>query len=189
MLSDKLNLSEQLKLIAKTIGFMSLNDDVKPVDQLFAGSQDQELEKLHPELQDANNQISQLNKSDIVEMKAIRSPPKALQDVAEATCILFAKAPSYKNFLVLTADMNFTQNLVNYDIDSVSDYSLKELEKYMSQSTYTPDYTNKVSKTGGALCSWTRAIYNYAKHKNNTSLFRLPSQDTILVRTYFEINY
>lgn len=117
----------------------------------------------------AESRIKALRKSDIVEMKAYKSPPRAVVMISEALCILFATQPSYQNFLKLTSRADFIQLLVDYNTQAISDYTLEQLEKYISDPDFNEDYISKISYSAGQLCAWVKLIYEFGKVYSSVS--------------------
>ena len=100
-------------------------------------------------------------------MKAYKSPPDAVKNVAEAVCLLFAKEPNYQNFLKLIVDYTFVKAMVNYDTSRVSDYALTRLSKYVENENFTPEYVAKISVGASFLCAWVISIYRTGMLRNN----------------------
>ncbi len=110
--------------------------------------------------------LAKLNKSEIVELKAMRAPPMAVQQVAEATFLLFAMQPKYENFVKLVnSSPNFIDDLNRFDVESVADFTLSALNKYISDPNFNKEYIEKISRFAAALCSWIRYVHQYATQK------------------------
>ena len=107
--------------------------------------------------------VQGLKKSDIVEMKSLKSPPNALVLVSEAICILYSVQPNFNNFIKLISETDVISLLNNLDKENISDYSMEKLEKYIQMPDYTSEYITKVSKPAGLICQWTINVYQYAK--------------------------
>ena len=79
-------------------------------------------------LTEATNAINNLDKKDLIELKAFASPPPLIKLVAEAVMSLFgmkSKNP-WKDFQKLAANpVGFISQLKNYDKDNVSAQTLK----------------------------------------------------------------
>ncbi len=109
--------------------------------------------------------MDSLSKSDIVEVKSFKSAPRALQQVSEATCLLFSTKPSYDNFKRLMNKGDFIQMLKNYDKDNISDYAVNQLTQYIDDKDFTPQYMGRISRFGSVLCLYIRAMYDYSNIK------------------------
>lgn len=119
------------------------------------------------------NCINLMTKSDIVELKAFKSPPSAVTMTAEAICILFSQKPSYDNFKKLVSSSDFIRLLNEFDLSRISDYCLEKLSSYMSNPDYTQEYQAKISRASSLLCAWSRYAYEYGKLYDSVSSFHL----------------
>ena len=115
------------------------------------------------------NACNSLDKSSLVQLKALASPPYAVNQVGEALCLLFNEKPEYQNFKSMLGSYDFIAKLRNFNKDAVSDYTVKQLEKYVNDPNFTYEYISKVSKAVGNLSSWVIAIHKYAKIKSEAS--------------------
>lgn len=118
----------------------------------------------------ADDRVRSLSKSDIVELKAFKSPPKAVVMMAEAMCIVFSLQPSYQTFQRLSSNADFMQMLITFRKQAISDYALDQLaSKYINDPDFSEDYISKVSRASGQLCMWIRYIYEYGRLYSNVS--------------------
>lgn len=92
-------------------------------------------------------------------MKSYAYPPTAVKLVSDCVCILFAKKPVFENFKALLAKSDFISQLLNFDIDNVSDFALKELKKYIDDPGFNLEKINAVSRCAGSLAIWVRTVY------------------------------
>ena len=102
-------------------------------------------------------------------MKALTSPPHAVNQVGEAMCLLFNEKPEYQNFKKMLGSYDFVAKLRSFNKDAVSDYTVKQLEKYVNDPNFTYEYITKVSKAVGNMSSWVIAMHKYAKIKSEAS--------------------
>ena len=83
--------------------------------------------------------------------------------VAEAICLYLNKTPSYDNFKSLMANpSDFIQKLKQYNIDNVSEYTMKQLKKYIDDPGFTPENIKKYSSIAFYLSAWVISVYHYA---------------------------
>ena len=174
ILSNQLNLIEQIKEIKTRMFYFSLNPNEinKPTEsEKEAGGSsptqlaqqpavyEEELDNLFKRKQALFQNLNKVNKSDIAEIKAFKYPPSMLNMVSFAVCICFSKKPSFESFKSLLSDPYFLRNIQNYDLNSVSDYVYKELDKYVTNPDYTINNIYKVSRAGSVLCEWTLILH------------------------------
>lgn len=105
--------------------------------------------------------IRNITKSDIAEFKVFKIPPSGAQQVGEAMCFLFAKQPSYQNFVKLLSSTDFLDKLSSFDLNSVSEYALKNIKKYIQMENFNPEHISKVSRGASAFCEWIIAVFKY----------------------------
>ena len=60
-------------------------------------------------------------------------------------------------------DTAFLPKLKNFDKDNISNATVKKIEKFTKDATFTPTQVAKVSLAAGALCQWVHAMYIYAQ--------------------------
>ena len=113
--------------------------------------------------------LQSISKSSFVEIKSYAAPPRAVEAVAEATCILFATKPLYDNFKKLLNQRDLITSLCNYDPDSISDYALNELKKYINDPNFKQEYVVRISVACAAICQLIIALYNFKTTKNLVS--------------------
>jgi hypothetical protein len=175
-LSSYLNLIEQMNELEQLISFSSI-DLSKAGDNGLSSTV--QTSKKSPTLEDmikstmqaqAFKELDELNKSDIVETKAMVTAPMAVQKVAEAVCILYAKPASFDNFKKLVnTSPNFINDLKQFDISSVSDFAVTKLDDYVSDANFTTKYISQISRFASALCTWVRYVHATALHNSSLS--------------------
>ena len=149
---------------------------IKKATEVYTNGE-QESETMSALLSKSKNSINEINKSDVVEIKAIGNPPSAFFLVADAVCILFGQSVDFNFFKRMLASSDFQSSLINYDADKITEKQLQKLEKYINDPLFTPDYLRKVSRLGGSLCSWTRCMYEYGVLKNRQYKTRTTSKE------------
>ena len=68
--------------------------------------------------------------------------------------------PSVKKAL---NDTGFLKSIIEFDKDAIDTRTLKKIETYTKDNDFTPEFMNTKSAAAGALCTWVRAIEDYAK--------------------------
>lgn len=112
--------------------------------------------------QNITENVNRINKSDLAELKALKAPPASVELVAEATCVFFNKAQNFNSFRQLMSSGDFTSTMKTYDLNSVSDYTLDSLRKYVDDPRFNPDYIYKISSASSYIARWILNVYNYA---------------------------
>ncbi|KAL8433754.1 hypothetical protein ACSSS7_003651 [Eimeria intestinalis] len=60
-------------------------------------------------------------------------------------------------------DPSFLTRVKNFDKDSITNATLKKIEKYTKDPSFAPPNVQKVSRAAGALCLWVHAMQMYAE--------------------------
>jgi dynein heavy chain, axonemal len=95
------------------------------------------------------------------EVKSFANPPRLVAYVMEAVCILMGSKESWEESKKLLNQMNFLEQLMNYDKDNIDPRIIKKVTKYIKDPEFTPENVSKVSMACTSLCLWARAIYKY----------------------------
>jgi hypothetical protein len=120
------------------------------------------LNEFLPKLEKSSKAIQSIDKKDLAELKSFKMPPSGVRMASEAVCILFAVNPSYENFKkLLLSDSAFIQKVLNYDKNSISDYSHQELTKYVVNPEFQPQQIKNQSNVASALSEWVLCMYEY----------------------------
>ena len=179
-MSEKLNLVEQINLILNIINYAIIDPNNNKIADQFACSRikpkiEDIIENLEEYVSRMQQSIDSIHKSDLVEIKAFKAPPAAVLNVAEAICYLFSKTPSFQNFKLIIGTTDFIYQLQNFDLETLNDYKLEQLKKYIEMEDFNPEYIKKISSIGSILCNWIINIYNFSSLKKvyNSVSFKL----------------
>jgi len=133
-----------------------------------------------PALDQALASLKNLTRNDIVEVKAMKSPPQGVKLVMEACCIMFSKKPVmvadtdpkakpgakvadyWTESTKLLADPSaFLDILMTYDKENIPADVIKKIGPYIEREDFTPEAISKVSKACTSICMWARAMHTY----------------------------
>ncbi|SCL97173.1 dynein beta chain, putative [Plasmodium berghei] len=131
--------------------------------QKLAEDARKDLQNAIPELEVATQSLEQLDKKSISEVKAYTKPPDVVMQTLSIVMIILNKNPSWEQAKIELGDANFLNKLKSFDKDSVSDKTLKKIEKFTKNPIYSPKAVKKVSAATGALCMWIHALKMYAE--------------------------
>lgn len=139
-------------------------------------SAEKDLAEAIPALEAATQSLKSLNRNDIVEIKAMTSPPAGVKLVMETVCIMMKVPPvkkaddSGKKFddywepskkTLLADPTKFLESLFSYDKDAIEDMIIKKIDPYIQNPDFTPERIAKVSKACTSICLWVCAMYKY----------------------------
>jgi dynein heavy chain, axonemal len=108
-----------------------------------------------PPLRKALDELALVNKRDIAELKALKSPPNGIKLVMEAICILLNQLPRevragkrlepevrsarfWEESMKVVSDFHFLDNLLNYDKDAMSEDVISQIKKYADMDGFSP---------------------------------------------------
>lgn len=103
-----------------------------------------------------------MSKKDISEIRSYKNPPSVVRLIGESMCYFFNKSATWENYIKLTGDMTFVEKIKYYDINSVSEYAVKSLKKYIDDPAFNVENVKKYSSASALQCSWVIALYNYS---------------------------
>ncbi|KAL0879698.1 hypothetical protein ABMA27_003413, partial [Loxostege sticticalis] len=135
-----------------------------------------DLDEAMPALRAAENALKELNRNDIVEVKALKKPPGGVVLVIESLCVVFdikpIKEPGasfgekvlnyWKPGSQMLADPTaFLDSLMKFDKESITEDMIKKLKRFIVNPDYEPTKIIKVSKACMSLCMWVHAMYKF----------------------------
>lgn len=80
-----------------------------------------------------------------MDMRLIKAPPEALQQVMEAVCILLGVKADWTTAKVVLGDPQFQQRLLEIDKDNISEQVSKRIRRYIENPKFVPDEVAKVT--------------------------------------------
>lgn len=129
-----------------------------------------------PILEDAVVALNTLKPTDITLVKAMKNPPDTVKLVMAAVCVMLGVPPDrgidpvtgkkFTNYWGpskrILGDMNFLQNLKDYDKDDIAPAVMQVIKKaYMTDNSFMPHIVVKASSAAEGLCKWVRAMVSY----------------------------
>eukprot|EP00741_Cyanophora_paradoxa_P012299 tig00000169_g11885.t1 len=148
--------------------------------QSIKDSAQSDLDKALPALEAAVKCLSKLDKSQIVEVKALKKPPEGVKTVMKAVCIMMQVKPVKMNdpenpmgkkiddywgpAQKLLSDLGpdkFKEELINFDKDNIPKDVIQKVDPICADPTFEPNEIRKVSVACEAMCMWTHAMRTY----------------------------
>ena len=142
----------------------------------------QDLDRALPALEKAIKALNALEKKDITEMRAYKTPPEAVQKVMEAVCVLLGVKPDWNTAKQLMQDSQFMARLVGYDKDNISPKIVKKIKLMVADPIMEVEHVAKVSVAAKSLCMWVHAmeIYDTVAREVQPKRERLAEMNNIL---------
>ncbi|XP_049878805.1 dynein axonemal heavy chain 1-like [Pectinophora gossypiella] len=143
---------------------------------LMAEDAQKDLDEAMPALLAAEKALQELNRNDVVEVKAMKKPPAGVLLVIESLCVVFDIKPVKEagasfgekvlNYwkpgsLMLTDPTAFLESLMKFDKESITEDMIKKLKRFVTDPNYDPKKILKVSKACMSLCMWVHAMYKF----------------------------
>ncbi|KAF6028262.1 hypothetical protein EB796_013428 [Bugula neritina] len=144
--------------------------------QAIADDAQRDLNEALPALDAALASLKSLNKTDVVEVRAMMNPPAGVKTVMEAVCIMKGIKPKKKDGekpgqkiddywepakSILSDPARFLESLFKYDKDNIPEAVITKIQPYIDNPVFTPANIEKVSKACTSLCQWARAMHKY----------------------------
>ena len=135
-----------------------------------------DLDKALPALDAAVKCLKELQKGDIVEVKAMGKPPDGVKLVLQGVCIMFGIKPVKENNPdgggkvnnwhkacqpMLSNPQKFLDSLFEFDKDNIPEGIIKQIQPLIENELFTPEVIAKVSKACTAVCTWVHAMNTY----------------------------
>jgi dynein heavy chain, axonemal len=125
---------------------------------------DSDLAQALPILENAKKIVDGLDKSAIVELKALGSPPPAVEMVM--ACVMFMlgeKKLDWESIRIYIKDpAQFIKRVQAFDVTAMSEVLLKKTrENYLRKPDFVPDFITGKSAPAGKLCAWALALESY----------------------------
>jgi dynein heavy chain len=110
-----------------------------------AGNCQAELDKAMPAYHAALKALDKLDKKSIGELKTFVQPPRMVGVVMEAVCLLLKRKTTWEDAKKKLGEMDFLDQLKNYDKDRMSNKLVKKVKKYTDMEEFTAEKVAKVS--------------------------------------------
>ncbi|GMF09750.1 unnamed protein product [Phytophthora lilii] len=120
-----------------------------------------ELSKILPDVQEATEALSQINKYHIVEMKSFTNPPQLVRLAMQAVCVLLDVPPTWSEALRILADIRFLDRLRNFDKDSIEPSLMDRVKFYVNHPEFSMENMRRASLASTTLCKWVLALVRY----------------------------
>ncbi|XP_071945421.1 dynein axonemal heavy chain 10-like [Antedon mediterranea] len=115
-----------------------------------------------PALEAARNALSDLDKSDVTEIRAFAKPPKQVQVVCECIVVLRGiREVSWKSAKGMMSEANFLKSLTEMDVDGITQTQVKTVRNFLKEMDTSLDEMNKISKAGAGLFKFVTAVMGY----------------------------
>lgn len=126
------------------------------------------LSGIQPILDSALNAVSSIRSDHLTELKSLKQPPPAVQEVMEGVILLIMGGKIGDNSWaairkILSGDIK--GQILNYDIDNVTDSCRSVVDKYLTQkeNSFRKEVIGRASKAAAPMAEWLKAVIEYSK--------------------------
>ena len=126
-----------------------------------------DLDEALPAYYSALKALDSLDKKQIQEVKSFAKPPRLVEVVMSAVCLLLGRKETWDDAKKVLSDLGFMQTLKDYDKDNIDPKKIRKLGKYMKDPDFHPDKIKTVSSAATSLCMWVRAMHVYDRVARN----------------------
>lgn len=124
-----------------------------------------ELDKVEPALEEAKNSVSQINKAQLNEIRAMIKPPDNVQLTIKAVCCLLGEeSGSWKEIQKVLRKEDFISRIVNFQTQRITKRGAEEAKKILYDPNFTFEAVNRSSRACGPLYMWGKSQLEYAYH-------------------------
>ncbi|KAF4318150.1 hypothetical protein BBO99_00000284 [Phytophthora kernoviae] len=120
-----------------------------------------ELSKTLPDVHEATEALSQINKYHIVEMKSFTNPPQLVRLAMQAVCVLLGVPPTWSEALRILADIHFLERLREFDKDRIDPMLMERVKFYVNHPDFSMENMRRASLASTTLCKWVLALVRY----------------------------
>merc|ERR1712228_829863 len=123
-----------------------------------------ELAEAKPALEAAQKAVSNINKKQLNEIKALKKPPQMVEMTMNCVVTLMGKKiKNWKDVQKLLGSNDFIPSILKFDTNSVKEKVRKKIQKnYLSHEDFTFERVNKASKVAGPLVLWVKSQIKFA---------------------------
>ncbi|XP_071446269.1 dynein beta chain, ciliary-like [Hetaerina americana] len=127
-----------------------------------------DLAKAEPALLAAQEALNTLNKANLTELKSFGAPPAAVTNVTAAVLVLFSpkgnvpKDRSWKQAKLMMGKVDaFLESLINYNKEDIHPNVVKEIQPYLKNKEFDPEFIRSKSLAAAGLCAWVINVMKY----------------------------
>ncbi|KAI9031438.1 dynein heavy chain [Hyaloraphidium curvatum] len=124
-----------------------------------------DLAKAEPAVIEAQKSVSNIKRQHLVELRAMGSPPAAVQMALGAVCVMLGHpANDWKAVQSVIKREDFITNVVNFDTEKMMTPQLRDqiTKNYISDPNFNFETINRASKACGPLAQWVIAQVTYS---------------------------
>lgn len=129
---------------------------------------EERLSGIQPMLDAALSAVSSIRSDHLAELKSMKQPPPAVQDVMEGVILLIMGGKAAEtNWAairkILAGDIK--GQILNYDIDTVTDANRMQVEKFLNTkaNSFKREVIGRASKAAAPMAEWLKAVLEYSK--------------------------
>ena len=123
-----------------------------------------ELSKVEPAVQEAQNAVKGIKRQHLVEIRSLANPPVMVKLALESICLLIGEpATDWKSIKQITMRDNFISTIVNFNTDDITDDTREKMKsRYLANPDYNFEKVNRASLACGPMVKWATAQLEYA---------------------------
>lgn len=165
----KLMLTEQKNAETKKESSIELNEVLKQKQaEIMVRSEkiEGDLAEAEPALKKAEDAVSSIDPKVLNQIRQLKTPPERIRLCMEAICLMLTKKKqkSWKDIGVIMRGKTFIQDIMNFDIDKVSENLKKKLmADYINTEEWDVDKIRRAYGCAGDLAEWLGAKIKYAE--------------------------
>lgn len=126
-----------------------------------------ELNRVLPMLQKADEALQNLNRQDIAELSTFTNPHPLVVLVMNALCALMDHPTNWSSARQLLSSGNLISSLLSYDKKTINPKTLAKFRAITATPDFNPTKIASISTAATTICSWCLAVVEYATAWDN----------------------
>ena len=130
-----------------------------------------ELMQAKPALEEAENAVRSIKKTDLDTVSRFPSPPAPVKFALEAVAVMLGEsANDWADLKKVIRKADFIKSVINFDVDLLSDKVRAHLLKnYVNDPNFAYEVVMNASKACGPLVKWVTSTINFSRIKNSVA--------------------
>ena len=160
--ADKMVAGEKEKVVSEEAAIVG---EKASVAEAIASEAKAEVDVLKPELDAAMNEVRQIDRKSVVEIKSFQHPHVGVEMVMQAVMLFLGEKTEWKTVQVVLSDTNgFIEKLLSFatKINTISDGLVRKIKNnYVLKDTFKPEEVARVSVAAKSLAVWVIAMVKF----------------------------
>merc|ERR1712154_597479 len=125
---------------------------------------EKELAAAKPLLEAAKKLVSNMDKNQLNEVRALKKPPAVVELVMSAVAVMLGnKIKTWRDIQKILANPKFVPSILEFDAMNLRKKKREQCLKYIKHKDFNEERANKASKVAGPLVKWVKSQLKYSE--------------------------